>query len=377
MTTDPNLHLKLLNYLNTAIVLVDYACHISFMNQSAEAIIGLSSSKAMGMDITKILSETESDREALTNAILDAHPFTKRQASFINVLNKRAIVDYSVTPIEIDNSTYLLVEIQKMDRLLKISREESILATHDTSRQLVRGLAHEVKNPLGGIRGAAQLLAAELDDPELTEYTDIITGETDRLRNLVDRMLGPNELPSISEVNVHQVLEHVSKLLAVETGSHITLSKDYDPSLPELSADIDQLIQAILNVARNALEALLESNTEKPEIRFKTRIRRRLTLGSVQHLLVARIDIEDNGPGVDKDIIDEIFYPMITGRSQGTGLGLAIAQSIINSHKGMIECESEAGKTLFSIYLPITNSTSPHPAHITQTGSNDSGESKS
>lgn len=353
MTTDPNLHLKILNYLNTAIVLVDNACLITFMNQSAEAVIGISATKAIGMDITAILSENDADRDALTNVILDAHPFTKRRASFTNALNKTSVVDYSVTPFEIDGGNCLLVEIQEMDRLLRISREESILATHDTSRQLVRGLAHEVKNPLGGIRGAAQLLAAELDDPELAEYTDIITGEADRLRNLVDRLLGPNELPSITNVNVHQVLERVSKLLSVEMGCTVKLSKDYDPSLPEISGDIEQLIQAILNVARNAQQALLESNTEKPKITFKTRVRRRFTLGTAQHLLVVRIDIEDNGPGINEDIIDEIFYPMITGRSQGTGLGLAIAQSIIGAHKGMIECESTPGKTVFSIYLPI------------------------
>lgn len=356
MNINSDLHLKILNYLNTAIVLVDSSCSIQFMNQSAEAIIGISASKGIDMDITSILTNSDSDRQALASAITDAHPFTKRQANFRNALNKETIVDYSVTPFEQflgeNNDNYLLIEIQEMGRLLKISREESILATHDTSKQLVRGLAHEVKNPLGGIRGAAQLLAAELKEPGLEEYTEVIVEEADRLRNLVDRMLGPNNPPVMKPVNVHHVLERVSRLLLAEGLGSIELKKDYDPSLPEISGDTEQLIQAVLNIAQNAQQALIESSTTTPKICLKSRVQRRFTLGSVQHLLVARIDIEDNGPGVEEHMIDEIFYPMITGRSQGTGLGLPIAQSIISSHNGMIECASN-GKTVFSIYLPI------------------------
>lgn len=360
MKSDSNLHLKILNYLNTAIVLVDSACAIRFMNHSAEAIIGTSANKSIDMDITTILTNSKVDRKVLATAIADAHPFTKRQANFCNAQNKEMVIDYSVTPFQDGESNYLLIEIQEMDRLLKISREESILATHDTSKQLVRGLAHEVKNPLGGIRGAAQLLAAELNEAELKEYTEVIVQEADRLRNLVDRMLGPNHPPVMKTVNVHEVLERVHKLMMAESMGHIKLIRDYDPSLPDISGDTEQLIQATLNVARNAKQALEESNTERPKICLRTRIQRRHTLGSAQHLLVVRIDIEDNGPGIDEKLIDEVFYPMITGRTEGSGLGLPIAQSIISSHKGMIECISRQGETLFSIYLPISNpQTSP------------------
>lgn len=360
MKADTNLHLKILNYLNTAIVLVDSDCMIRFMNHSAEAIIGVSSTKGVDMDITAILTNSRVDRKALASAIADAHPFTKRRANFCNAQNKEMVIDYSVTPFQEDESNFLLIEIQEMDRLIKISREESLLATHDTSKQLVRGLAHEVKNPLGGIRGAAQLLAAELDEPELNEYTEVIVEETDRLRNLVDRMLGPNNPPVMQTVNVHQVLERVHRLMVAEGLGDIQLYRDYDPSLPDIIGDTEQLIQAALNVVRNAKQALEESRTTNPKISLKTRIQRRFTLGAVQHLLVVRIDIEDNGPGIDKKLIDEVFYPMITGRSEGTGLGLPIAQSIINSHKGMIECSSRKGKTLFSIYLPISTIDSEH-----------------
>lgn len=360
MNTNSDLYLKILNYLNTAIVMVDSSCAIQFMNQSAEAILGISSAKGKGMDIISILTSSESDRQALSNAISHAHPFTKRHAVFRNALNKKTIVDYTVTPFSQDSGDYLLIEFQQMDRLLRISREESILATHDTSKQLVRGLAHEVKNPLGGIRGAAQLLAAELTDPEHKEYTEVIAQESDRLRNLVDRMLGPNVPPKMARMNVHRVLERVSRLLEAEDGYKVAIVRDYDPSLPEIIGDSEQLIQAILNIARNAKQALEESGTQDPVIRLRSRIQRRFTLGSVQHLLVARIDIEDNGPGIPEVMIDEIFYPMITGRSEGTGLGLPIAQSIVSSHKGIVECQSQAGNTIFSIYLPITPEKNSH-----------------
>ena len=357
MNADHNLHLKIFNHLNTAIVLVDSACSIRFMNQSAEAIIGISTVKSIDLDIRPILARSEANRQALTNAICDGHPFTKRHATFRNAQNRETVIDYSVTPFEQTDGPhherYLLIEIQEMNRLLKISREESIFATHDTSKQLVRGLAHEVKNPLGGIRGAAQLLAAELQEPELREYTAVIVAEADRLRALVDRMLGPNTPPKMAVVNVHQVLERVRRLLLAEGLGNISLARDYDPSLPEISGDTEQLIQATLNVARNARQALVESATPNPAIRLRTRVQRRFTLGAVQHLLVARIDIEDNGPGIDEQMMDELFYPMITGRSQGTGLGLPIAQSIINAHSGIIECASRPGETTFSIYLPI------------------------
>ena len=353
MKTDKDLHIKILNYLNTAIILVDNACRIQFMNQSAEAIFGISSAKVIGADITSMLTSSDAERDALVSAITDAHPFTKRQAVFNNVQNKETIVDYSVTPFDQMPDKYFLIEIQEMNRLLKISREESILATHDTSRQLVRGLAHEVKNPLGGIRGAAQLLDAELKDPELKEYTEVIVEETDRLRNLLDRMLGPNNPPIMQRVNVHQVLERVHRLLLAEGLGNIRLERDYDPSLPDISGDTEQLIQATLNVARNARQALVESNTKSPNICLRTRIQRKFTLGNVQHMLVARIDIVDNGPGIEEHMVDEVFYPMITGRSEGTGLGLPIAQSIIHSHNGIIECASRCGETIFSIYLPI------------------------
>lgn len=220
------------------------------------------------------------------------------------------------------------------------------------AKMLVRGLAHEIKNPLGGLRGAAQLLDLELSDPELKEYTQIIIAESDRLQGLMDKMLGPNKLPHKTQLNIHEVLERVRQLVLAESNRKFAIVQDYDPSIPEIYADKNQLIQAFLNIVRNSIQAMEE---EKGSITVKTRICRQMTIGRKRNKLAAKIDIIDNGPGINKDMLGKIFYPMVTGRANGTGLGLSIAQSLIHQHNGLIECESRPGHTVFSIYLPLEN----------------------
>jgi two-component system nitrogen regulation sensor histidine kinase GlnL len=243
----------------------------------------------------------------------------------------------------------LLVEFQQVDNHLRISKEEQILNQQNTARLLVRGLAHEIKNPLGGLRGAAQLLDMELDSPELREYTRIIIAESDRLQSLMDKMLGSNKLPNKKTLNIHEVLERVRQLVQAEASGNLVIKSDYDPSIPDLQGDKDQLIQAILNIVRNAVQA----TDGKGNITIKTRIQRHLTIGRKRYKLVIKCDIFDDGPGIDPDMITQIFYPMITSRAEGTGLGLSIAQSLINQHNGLIECASEPGNTVFSIFLPV------------------------
>src|SRR5690606_6049167 len=223
------------------------------------------------------------------------------------------------------------------------------------TRALVRGLAHEIKNPLGGLRGAAQLLARELPDSGLKDYTNIIIQEADRLRNLVDRMLGPHKVPDRKPLNVHEVIERVRQLLDVETHGQIEFVRDYDPSLPDLRGDKEQLIQAVLNVGRNAVEAINRASPpiKQPRILLRTRALRQFTIGTNRHRLVVRMEIIDNGPGVPPKLLETIFLPMVSGRPDGTGLGLSIAQSIINHHNGLIECTSQPGNTNFSIYTPV------------------------
>ncbi len=238
-----------------------------------------------------------------------------------------------------------MVELTQLDRHLRIAREENLLEQHQVARQLVRGLAHEIKNPLGGLRGAAQLLERELVDEDLKEYTRIIIGEADRLRGLVNRMLGPNQLPQMRTCNIHQIVEHVRNLVAAEEHAELTLIRDYDPSIPDFRADPEQLIQALLNIVRNAAQAL----QGKGQIILRTRAQRQITIGQKRHKLVVRVDVIDNGPGIPDEMLETIFYPMVTGHAEGTGLGLSIAQSLVNVHGGTIECSSRPGHTEFTI----------------------------
>jgi len=219
---------------------------------------------------------------------------------------------------------------------------------------LIRGLAHEIKNPLGGLRGAAQLLARELPDASLHDYTDIIIQEADRLGNLLDRMLGSNSLLQLEPLNIHEVLERVATLVNAETDGAINIIRDYDPSIPELTGDRERLIQATLNITRNAMQVLQgEPSIEAPSITLRTRTRRQFTIGSDRHKLVCHVTISDNGPGIPPALVDTLFLPMVSGRANGTGLGLSIAQSMLNQHHGLIECSSKHGCTAFHLYIPL------------------------
>jgi two-component system nitrogen regulation sensor histidine kinase GlnL len=244
----------------------------------------------------------------------------------------------------------MVIELNSVERHHRIQTEEALLMQTQASAAVMRGLAHEVKNPLGGIRGAAQLLERELEDQRQAEYTQIIIGEVDRLRNLVDRMLGPPGEPCAAPVNIHDVLEHVTHIVDAESAGSSVIRRDYDPSIPELFADRDQLIQAFLNIVRNAMQAL---HAVGGTIELKTRIQRNLTIGPKMHSLVARVDVIDSGPGVNPEIADSIFYPMVSGRAEGSGLGLPLAQSLLNRQGGLVEFASEPGHTVFTVWLPI------------------------
>ena len=220
--------------------------------------------------------------------------------------------------------------------------------------RLVRGLAHEIKNPLGGIRGAAQLLAMELDSEDQSEYTQMIIKQSDRLRELVDRLLGPNSLPQFTVQNIHAPIEAVLQLVKADNKFNINIVRDYDPSIPDLSIDANMIQQALLNIIKNAMQALEEANANLPKIKIKTRVARQQVVQGKKHPLCAVIYIDDNGPGIPKSLRDTLFYPMVTSRKNGSGLGLSIAQTLLEHHQGKIELESRHGRTEFSIILPIT-----------------------
>ena len=343
---------NILDNLITGIIALDGDLAVIAVNASGEALLETSEARCLGVNASQLLLQADDWVKSLRQVLATNSPLARRGMPLTLLSGHEIHVDLMVTPISLDaNGIALLVEMQAVDRLLRISREEGFIHAQETTRAVIRGLAHEIKNPLGGVRGAAQLLARELPDEGLTEYTRVIIREADRLRDLVDRLLGPKQQLDVQPVNVHEVLEHVRNLISAESCTRTTIIRDYDPSLPEISADRSQLIQAVLNIMRNALQAA--DTPDHCEITLRTRSQRQFTVGTKRHRLVCRIDIIDNGPGVPEDMLHSIFAPMVTGRAEGTGLGLSIAQAIVNRHGGLLECESNPGKTLFTIYLPM------------------------
>lgn len=341
---------KILDHLNVSILLFDNHLILQFINTAGEELFADSSRHLVGLSAQELFKVSGPDfLQDIKLCFSNSEPLVDRGLIF-HQAEKSITLNLSITPIYKDQHiTSLLVELSKVDRHLQISKEEHLLAQHNAARMLVRGLAHEIKNPLGGLRGAAQLLDAELSNLELKEYTQVIIAESDRLQGLMDKMLGPNMRPNKTLLNIHEVLERVRHLVIAETSDRISIIRDFDPSIPLISADNNQLIQATLNIVRNAIQALQHEG----KIILRTRVRRQMTIRRKLCKLSICIDIIDNGPGIAADMIGQIFYPMITGRAEGTGLGLSIAQSLINFHNGMIECESEPGHTIFSIFLPL------------------------
>ncbi|MGO2007176.1 nitrogen regulation protein NR(II) [Vreelandella alkaliphila] len=340
---------RLLEHLTTAVLLLDGELRVRWMNPAAEALLAVSFSRVQGISLDTLLGGDESIDDVLAKARDAFHPYTQREARITPLNSEPLTVDYTVTPLSADE---LLLEVEPRDRLMQISREEALTTRQETIKVLARGLAHEVKNPLGGIRGAAQLLERDLDDPALREFTHIIVQEVDRLRDLVDSMLGPNRIVKHEPVNIHKVLERVRALLIAEH-PHVEIRRDYDPSLPDLSGDESQMIQAVLNVARNAVQAMSDAATPSPELMLRTRARRQFTLGAERHRLVSEVGVIDNGPGIPETLRETLFYPMVSGRAEGSGLGLSIAQSILHQHQGLIECDSRPGHTEFRLLIPL------------------------
>ena len=335
---------KLLDILNTAVLLLDEQLQLRYLNPAAENLFEISQRQVRGHCWSEVTPVSVSLMDRLRLALQEQQTFTERELELHTAMGQRMTVDCSVTPMDKGN---LLLEITRVDRHLRIAHEGHLLVQQRAARELLRGMAHEIKNPLGGLRGAAQLLESELPNAELREYTRVITGEADRLTNLVDRMLGPNHILDTRIINIHQVLEHVRSLVDAEGYPGLVLQQQYDPSIPELSADYELLIQAVLNLVRNAAQAGAD------HVILRTRTQRQFTIGQRCYKLVIRIDVIDNGPGIPPDMQETIFYPMVTGRADGTGLGLSIAQSMVNQHRGIVEFTSEPGHTKFTIFLPL------------------------
>lgn len=341
----------ILDNLNTAIFLFDDTHVLYYVNPAGEALLEMSSTSMIGRHIEQIIKcSSESSRSHLIHLLASHGPITQR-GIFISLWNAiKVTVDCSAVPVPINKDQFhLLLEMQRVDRHLRITKEDQLISQQKTAVTVIRNLAHEINNPLGGLRGAAQLLQQELTDPTKIEYTQVIIAEADRLQALVTRLLGPNKKPAMIRVNIHQLLERVRQLILAESRHAINVRRDYDPSIPELLGDPDQLIQALLNIARNAARAINEDGY----ILLGTRVLRQFTIINKRHPLVLQIEIHDDGPGISEELQEKIFLPMISGYQGGIGIGLSIAQSLINQHGGLIEFTSRPGDTTFSILIPL------------------------
>jgi two-component system nitrogen regulation sensor histidine kinase GlnL len=338
-----------LEYLATAVILLDEESRIAYINPAAEHLFDISEKNMHGLPLQQVFTHTEQLASAMQQAVQNNASFIEHDLMLGTHVNAKLHLRCAVTPLQFSRR-YLLLEFHPMDRPLKLAREEQMLDQTQASRLLLRNLAHEIKNPLGGIRGAAQLLEQELEKPALREYTQVIVQEADRLRMLMEKLLAPQNASHYSALNIHEVLERVRSVVLAEMPEGLTIKRDYDISLPALVGDKEQLIQVMLNIVRNAAQAMKGNG----QIILRTRVAHQATLIKRRHRQAVRVEIIDNGPGIPPELQDKIFYPLVSGRADGHGLGLTIAQDFVSQHHGIIEFDSEPGRTCFTVLLPIT-----------------------
>jgi len=322
------------------------------LNPAAENILGISEARAHGESLLKLIGDEPELQDILSRVIATGDLFANEMTlAPTEVHAEERCVECRVSPLELENVA-LLVEMTDVTRRIQISRENALLIQHGAGRQMIRQLAHEIKNPLGGIRGAAQLLERQLPDDELREYTEVVISETDRLAGLVDTLLGPGGPPNKQQLNIHELLEYVVRIIEAEDSLSLSIHRDYDPGLPLIALDRDQMVQAIMNLVRNAAAALDGQGT----LTLRSRAVSNFTIGNVRHRVIASVEIEDDGPGIPRELQDSVFYPLVTSRPEGTGLGLPAAQELISRHGGLIEFESRPGRTVFFVRIPLDQS---------------------
>jgi len=337
-----------LEHLATAVILMDEESRIAYLNPAAEHLFDVSGKNLQGLPVQQVFTHTEQLASAIRQAAHNNASFIEHDLTLGTHAHGRLHLRCAATPLQL-SKRYLLLEFHPMDRPLKLAREEQMLDQTQASRLLLRNLAHEIKNPLGGIRGAAQLLEQELDKQGLHEYTQVIIQEADRLRSLMEKLLSPQNASHYSALNIHEVLERVRSVVLAEMPEGLEIRRDYDISLPALAGDKEQLIQVMLNIVRNAAQAMQGSGM----IVLRTRIARQVTLIKRRHRLAVMVQIIDNGPGIPDELQDKIFYPLVSGRADGHGLGLTLAQDFVSQHHGIIEFDSEPGRTCFTVLLPL------------------------
>jgi two-component system nitrogen regulation sensor histidine kinase GlnL len=333
-----------LELLATAVVALDERFVVRYANPAAESLLATGAKSLIGQRFLHLFLEGEEIERALREARTTHWDYAAQNVTYTRPGREPLPLACTVTRID-GSGLALLAELRPIEQQLKLAREERLVSEQQANRELIRNLAHEIKNPLGGLRGSAQLLERELDSPGLREYTQVIIKEADRLQALMDRMLTPHRPPRIEPVGVHEVLERVRSLVKAEFG--LEIQRDYDPSLPEILGDREQLIQAVLNITRNAAQAGAKT------VVFRTRAVRQVTIVRQRYKLALELQVVDDGPGVPAEIQDRIFNPLVSGREGGTGLGLSLAQTFVQYHEGVIEFESRPGRTTFRILLPL------------------------
>jgi two-component system nitrogen regulation sensor histidine kinase GlnL len=336
-----------LDLLSSAVILLDADLVIQYLNPAAENLFAISARQLLRRPLAQLLGEPPGLTAALGNALANNWSYTGQNLTTHHHGAKPLHLDCTVTPVEAGNIR-LLLEFRHIDTQLKTAREERLAEQQQANRELIRNLAHEIKNPLGGIRGSAQLLERELPNPQLHEYTQVIIKEADRLQELMNRLLSSHRLMQPQPVNIHEILERVRSLILAEFPD-LDVKRDYDTSLPDATGDREQLLQAILNIVRNAAQAL----EGRGEIVLRTRALRQVTLAKRRYRLALELQVIDNGPGIPEAIREQMFYPLVSGREGGSGLGLTLAQNFILQHHGSIEVDSRPGRTCFTVLLPL------------------------
>jgi two-component system nitrogen regulation sensor histidine kinase GlnL len=340
-----------LDLLSSAVILLDAGLVIQYLNAAAENLFGVSARQMLRRPLAQLLGEPPGLSAALGNALANNWSYTGQNFTTHRHGAEPLHLDCTVTPVEA-GSIRLLLEFRHIDQQLKTAREERLAEQQQANRELIRNLAHEIKNPLGGIRGSAQLLERELANPQLHEYTQVIIKEADRLQELMHRLLSSHRLMQPQQANIHELLERVRSLILAEFPD-VSVQRDYDTSLPDVTGDREQLIQAILNIVRNAAQAL----EGRGEIVLRTRALRQVTLAKRRYRLALQLQVIDNGPGIPEAIREQMFYPLVSGRAGGSGLGLTLAQNFIQQHQGSIEVDSRPGRTCFTVMLPLHDNT--------------------
>lgn len=345
-----------LNSLKTALILVNDKFEVNFTNDAALNLLETGINQIKERPLNEFLVGDNLNQQQILKALDNKEDYRETGVLMCFREGRCTTVDINANIISVNGEINALLEINPVDKQRKITQESQQYAQQVAARDLIRGLAHEIKNPLGGIRGAAQLLEKKLHHSEEKEFTQMIIDQADRLRNLVDRLLGPNSLPQKRLFNFHQILDKAQSVIMNDLSFNMQITRDYDPSIPDIYADPDMLQQAILNIARNASQALQMKQAhddQEPMITFKTRIERQCVIKGVRHQLCAKVSIIDNGPGIPTHVKDTLFYPMVSTKEQGSGLGLSIAQTLTDHHNGKIDVQSYPGFTEFTIYIPI------------------------